>query len=32
MRDTYGAVPGTEYNIILVKQPRMEIPEHTHSY
>lgn len=32
MRDTYGTVPGMEHNIILLKQPRMEIPEHSHTY
>lgn len=32
MRDTYGAAPGTEHNVILLKQPRLEVPEHTHTY
>lgn len=33
MRDAYGIVPGTEHNnIVLLKQPRMEIPVHTHTY
>ena len=32
MRDTYGTAPGTDHNVILVRQPRLEIPEHTHTY
>lgn len=32
MQDAYGTVPGMEHNVILLKQPRLEIPEHTHTY
>lgn len=32
MQDAYGSCPGTEHNVILLKQPRLEIPEHTHTY
>ena len=32
MRDAYATVPGAEHNIILLKQPRLEVPVHTHTY
>lgn len=32
MRDTYETGPGNEHNVILLKQPRLEIPVHTHTY
>lgn len=32
MRDAYGTFPGLEHNIVLLRQPRLQIPEHTHTY
>ncbi len=31
-RDFYKIVPSTEHNIVLLKQTRLEIPAHTHTY
>lgn len=32
MRDVYEKTPGVNHNVILLRQPRLEIPEHTHTY
>ena len=32
MEDTYKAAPGADFNVVLVRQPRLEIPEHTHTF
>lgn len=32
MRSSYEATPGMDCNVILLKQPHLEIPEHTHTY
>ena len=32
MEDTYKAAPGADYNVVLVRQPRLEIPEHAHTF
>lgn len=31
-REAYQIVPGTEHNIVLLKQSRLAIPMHTHTY
>lgn len=32
MEDAYGFVPSSDHNIVLLKQTRLEIPVHTHTY
>lgn len=32
MQDAHKAAPGADYNVVLVRQPRLEIPEHTHTF
>lgn len=32
MQDSYGIDSGTNCNVVLARQPRLEIPEHTHTF
>lgn len=32
MRDAYEIAPNEDYNMVLVRQPRLEIPEHAHTF
>ena len=32
LQGTYKTTSGTDYNVILARQPRLEIPEHTHTF
>lgn len=32
MQDAYRAAPDADCNVVLVRQPRLEIPEHTHTF
>lgn len=32
MREAYRTAPGADHNVVLVRQPRLGIPEHTHTF
>lgn len=32
MRDAYKTAPDEDYNVVLVRQPKLEIPEHAHTF